>query len=123
MDFTDAKEISSMSDNVVVLNQLKHIKSTFTKKFEELSANMEVMQSAVQYLSQNIVTINEKLETLQYSLSASLEYYQVVKAVVRILIFINMCVKSLYKVAGVLYKLYTFILLKQKILQTSKYIL
>ncbi|XP_065920872.1 uncharacterized protein [Dysidea avara] len=65
-----------MSDNVVVLNQLKHIKSTFTKKFEELSANMEVMQSAVQYLSQNIVTINEKLETLQYSLSASLEYYQ-----------------------------------------------
>ena len=94
----DVKEISPekenftlLSDNVAILSQLKHIKSTFTKKFEELSAYMEVMQSAVQYLSQNIVTINEKIETLQYSLSASLEHYQVVE-VIRIYKLIYTCV-------------------------------
>ena len=76
---TDSKKqvYTPLSDNVCILGKLKHIKSTFTKQFEELNAKLEVVQSAVQLLSQNVVMINENLQALQYSMSASADYYQV----------------------------------------------
>ena len=89
MDVIPAKEIecekevfTPLPENVSVLNQLKHVKSTLTRKLDELNSKMEVVQSAVQLLSQNVVMINESMEALRYSLSAvdyQVYYYAVMR--------------------------------------------
>ncbi|XP_065920332.1 proto-oncogene tyrosine-protein kinase LCK-like isoform X2 [Dysidea avara] len=79
--YSNAKQIDSeqqvmtkLSGDVYVQSQLKQINNNFTKKLDDMNAKMDVIQLAVQHLSNAVVVIHEKLESMENYVPASKHY-------------------------------------------------
>ena len=84
--YSNAKQIDSeqqvmtkLSGDVYVQSQLKQINNNFTKKLDDMNAKMDVIQLAVQHLSNAVVVIHEKLESMENYVPASKHYSLQVK--------------------------------------------
>jgi len=71
------EQLTTTSDNIYLLSQLRQMNENFSKQFVEMNAKLDTIQSAVQLLSYTVVTVQEKLEVIQNSLSSSSDYYEV----------------------------------------------
>lgn len=73
------EQLTTTSDNIYLLSQLRQMNENFSKQFIEMNAKLDTIQSAVQLLSHTVVTVQEKLEVIHNSLSSSSDYYEVTK--------------------------------------------
>ena len=71
------EQLTTTSGNIYLLSQLRQMNENFSKQFVEMNAKLDTIQSAVQLLSYTVVTVQEKLEVIQNSLSSSSDYYEV----------------------------------------------
>ena len=89
------ERLNVTSDNIYVLSQLRQMNETFSKQFVEMNAKLDMVQSTVQLLSHAMVTVQEKLEVMQNSLSSSSDYYEVAKdnteAICNMMVQLSLC--------------------------------
>ena len=61
------QQVMATSEYLYIQGQLRQLTNNFGKKFDEMNAKLDAVQSAVQLLTHTMVTIQEKLGQTQTS--------------------------------------------------------